>query len=275
MSIEADKEFKWVRECPGHKGKECLSVGKSGSLHLIRYRGVADYLLSHHDSTVRWKVHSEGSDEERAVHLGMNQVIPMILSTQNRLLLHASCVTLNNGAAIAFSGPSGIGKSTLAKALSIRPEIQALADDWISIALSSSVAFASAYSQSICDTIDSTPSTLIENPTGDKLPGREFRVHEIEKHRSEPHPLGAIYLLEAPEKHNPIKSKKVPPKTAYVDVARNLFRLDPSDHKQLQKELRLLLTLLQSVPVFSLSYPRELDQLSSLTKHVLANHAID
>ena len=272
-SVEESRDFKWIRKRPGQNGAELLAIGRTRSDYLIRYHGVADYEFSPSNRSVSWQINAADSDIDRAVHLGMNQVVPMALSTQDRLLLHASAIRLSNGTVVAFSGPSGIGKSTLARSLSKRDRIQRVADDWISIETGRVPPRASAYPESICDTIDS----LSDNPSNRSLPEtaqqREFHLDEIESHKSDAHPLSIIYILREPATDNRISINRLGPKQAFVDLAKNLFRLDPSNHKQLHKEVALLTELLKSTSVFSLSYPRRKDRLTSLIKQVLTHRS--
>jgi len=51
-------------------------------------------------------------------HLHLNQVVPLALSRQGRLVFHASAVEIDGGA-VAFVGASGRGKSTLAAGFAI------------------------------------------------------------------------------------------------------------------------------------------------------------
>ena len=53
-------------------------------------------------------------------HLLLDQVLPLVLHLRGRLALHASAVHIPWFGAIAFVGPAGAGKSTLAAALALR-----------------------------------------------------------------------------------------------------------------------------------------------------------
>src|SRR5205807_10064457 len=58
-----------------------------------------------------------GTPLETLKHLLLDQVLPLLLSQQGKLVLHASAVA-GPGGALAFTGPSGHGKSTLAASFS-------------------------------------------------------------------------------------------------------------------------------------------------------------
>jgi hypothetical protein len=53
-------------------------------------------------------------------HLLLDQVLPLVLHLRGRLALHASAVHVPRFGAIAFAGPAGAGKSTIAAALALR-----------------------------------------------------------------------------------------------------------------------------------------------------------
>ena len=53
-------------------------------------------------------------------HLLLDQVLPLVLHLRGRLALHASAVEIPGFGAIAFAGPAGAGKSTLAAAMASR-----------------------------------------------------------------------------------------------------------------------------------------------------------
>jgi hypothetical protein len=62
-------------------------------------------------------------------HLLLDHVIPLVLSTQRKLVLHASAV-LGPGGVLAFMGPTGSGKSTLGLSLA-RHGCPVVADDFL------------------------------------------------------------------------------------------------------------------------------------------------
>jgi hypothetical protein len=85
-----------------------------------------DYALEF-PNLVRFVIHLEagrieacpepGCEEDTLAHLLLDQVLPRVVCHGGRMVLHASAVVAPNGRALAFTGPSGRGKSTLAGAL--------------------------------------------------------------------------------------------------------------------------------------------------------------
>jgi len=85
--------------------------------YLLRFPGMADFHVSADAKRVTCHpVH--GTSDAVVQHLYLNQVLPLSLSKQGRLVFHASAVEVDGGA-IAFVGVSGRGKSTLAASFAI------------------------------------------------------------------------------------------------------------------------------------------------------------
>ena len=85
---------------------------RTGEGYLLRFPDLGDFDVSADGRAVRaWPV--PGISEYTMQHLYLNQVLPLALSKQGKIVFHASAVDTGNGA-IAFLGESGRGKSTLA-----------------------------------------------------------------------------------------------------------------------------------------------------------------
>jgi hypothetical protein len=84
---------------------------RKGADYLLRFPDLADFEVSADGTGVScWP--TPGTDEATVEHMLVNQVLPLALSRQGRLVFHASAVALADGA-VAFMGASGRGKSTL------------------------------------------------------------------------------------------------------------------------------------------------------------------
>jgi hypothetical protein len=93
-------------------GELWTSFFRTPSGYLLRFPRIADFALDSDGRHVTtWPVPGVEPDAVDLVY--MNQVLPLALSKQGRLVLHASAVEFE-GRALAFIGRSGQGKSTLA-----------------------------------------------------------------------------------------------------------------------------------------------------------------
>ena len=103
----------WFHQLDDSAGKQWLSCSKLDDVYLLRFSGIADFTISQSYKSIQY--YSEpGVTPETIRHLLLDQIIPRILGQQGRLVLHASAVVLPEGISVAFIGPSGRGKSTLA-----------------------------------------------------------------------------------------------------------------------------------------------------------------
>lgn len=93
-------------------GTVWLLFHRQGSNYLLRFPGLADFTVSADGLQVQgWP--APGVSPGTLEHLYLNQVMPLALSRQGKLVLHASAVE-TQGRCLAFVGKSGRGKSTLA-----------------------------------------------------------------------------------------------------------------------------------------------------------------
>lgn len=85
---------------------------RSADHYLLRFPGLADFHVSEQGTEIAvYPV--PGAPRRTLEHLYANQVLPLALSRQRKLVLHGSAIEVDGGA-VAFVGVSGSGKSTLA-----------------------------------------------------------------------------------------------------------------------------------------------------------------
>ncbi len=108
-----------------------------------------------------WYNLADGADRGDIEHLVASHVISFALQLQGRVLLHASSVAID-GKAVAFSAPSGTGKSTIAAAFG-RRGFEVLSDDIVPIYQLENEVFTNSYLQSI-RLWDDSISALGEDP---------------------------------------------------------------------------------------------------------------
>jgi hypothetical protein len=94
---------------------------------LLRFPTLADFEVSPRGDRVIGAP-APGVPRVTMRHLLLDQVLPLALHLRGRLALHASAVEVAGFGAIAFAGPAGAGKSTLAAACAAR-HASIIADD--------------------------------------------------------------------------------------------------------------------------------------------------
>ncbi len=108
----------WFHQWQDTTGRRWLFFGRSPGGILLRFPRLADF-------TVRPAAHEiccyrPATTPRRTLrHLLLDQVLPLVAAGRDRLALHASVVAIDTGA-VAFLGPAGHGKSTLAATLAHR-----------------------------------------------------------------------------------------------------------------------------------------------------------
>lgn len=188
-------------------------------------------------------------------HLLLDHVLPRILQRRGRLVLHASVVAVD-GRAVAFSAPSGTGKSTLALAL-VDAGARLMADDALVLEARGDALLAHPLYPGVrlwrADAAELVPDAATTpvahyfdkvRVAGDRVPFADA-----------PAPLARVYFL-APGDVDDVRVEAPHARDALVEVLRNSFRLDPDDRAERARELDAL----ASSPVLrlcrALRYPK-------------------
>lgn len=92
-----------------------MACGRHGGKYILAFPGLASFSIDFNAQKISILAES-GCPENTLAHLLIDQVVPRILGHMGRVVLHASAVQLQGDVAVAFTGVSGKGKSTLATA---------------------------------------------------------------------------------------------------------------------------------------------------------------
>lgn len=103
----------WFHHWKDMAGNTLMSCAKLQSVYLLRFIGVADFLISHDTKSIHYSSRPNVQVETIQALL-VDQVIPYMLGQSGCLILHASAVQVAPESAVLFVGESGWGKSTLA-----------------------------------------------------------------------------------------------------------------------------------------------------------------
>lgn len=236
---------------------------------LLRFPELADFELSA-DGTAATAHPCPGVDAATLEHLHLNQVRPLMLSRQGRLVFHASAVAVPGGA-VVFAAASGRGKSTLAasfaasghafltddglvlhsgstglEVLPSHPSLRLRADS--SAAL---IAPGAAIAAAVCY---SSKSRLL---AGDQL---RFCTH--------PQPLRCVYFL-GDGQASAIGIAPLPPAQALIEWVRHSFLLDIDRQEQLASHFDALARLSEHPVHYRLDYPRHYSALPQVRAAIL------
>lgn len=107
-------------------------LGDTGHEYVVDFPTLAEFRISHDATMVQGQL-KNGVPDFTGRHLLLNQILPLVLSRRDRLVLHAGAVSIR-GEVIAFTGPTGSGKSTLVAACA-NAGAEVVADDSLVISL--------------------------------------------------------------------------------------------------------------------------------------------
>jgi hypothetical protein len=248
-----------------------LTIGRETGGYVFRFQEFADFHWSPRQRVLT--CHIRAATQMTTVrHLLLDQVLPAISSGEHHSGLHASAVVVDGGA-VAFSGKTGLGKSTLAASFAAAG-FPALTDDCLIVKEGVGQFLAvPAYS-----------SLRLWNDSADALGGGLGRRHRVAAYSQkirikvstskipfcgDPAPLRCVYLLETRRARREVLIEPLSERDAFVALVRLAFRLDPYDRGHLANEMDRLARLSRVVPIRLLRIPRRLENLSSVQEAVL------
>lgn len=239
--------------------------------YLLRFPGMADFAINRAATAVSCAP-VPGTTAATVEHLFLNQIVPLALSHQGRLVLHGSAVNAD-GRALAFLGDSGQGKSTLAGHFASHG-MSFLTDDGLFIDQLDDRARVVPGHRSIRLWADSELSLL---PSGSQKADEvqftnkgRFHAGGVFRHCAEVIDLQCIYLLRNGGAAS-VQIRPMPPAAAFMALVTNSFVLDTESSIALGRHFSQLHALIRTTKVFSLDYPRDFSQLPQVKSAVVAH----
>ena len=241
--------------------------------YLLRFPDLADFEVSRNGrAVVAWPV--PGVSPGTVEHLHLNQVLPMALSRQGRLVLHASAVAFD-GIGVAFTGEYGRGKSTLAACFATTGA-RFLTDDGLQL----------NWIDGQCLITPSHPSVRLWEDSQEALIPRAVdfapAVEYTTKARllasdtmafcDQPQPLRRVYFLGegvAPS----VIIEAVRPAEALVELVKNSFLLDIEEKELLAWHFDEMVRLAELPIYYRIDYPRRFQDLPRVREAII-RHAL-
>ena len=239
----------------------------------MRFPSLADFRVSQDGSAVRcWPV--DGVSAGTIEHLYLNQVLPLALSKQRRLVFHASTVEVEGGAA-AFLGESGSGKSTLAASFGMGGH-RVLTDDGLLVEEREGVFEAQPSHPSIRLWEDSQAAlmdrTAVLAPAVQYTSKVRILAHEPIDFCREARRLRRIFFLVNEGADGPAISP-VKAGEALAQLVRHSFLLDIEEREMLAYHFDRLAAMVREPICWRLDYPRRYDALPAVRRAILENAA--
>ncbi len=247
-----------------------------GDGYLLRFPGLADFTLSSDGQEVA-AYPVPGVSKQTIDHLYLNQVLPLALGRQFKLVLHASAVEIGQEA-VAFLGVSGRGKSTLAASFSTSG-FRFLTDDGLQLEKAASGYEIRPSHPSIRLWEDSSQALI---PTSTELappvqftPKSRFLAGDEVVFCDAPRPLRAVYFLGEGQAES-VVIEPVSGRDAMVELVKHSFLLDIEAREMLTHHFGQLVDMAKTPMFFRLDYPREYGWLPKVREavvlHVAANN---
>ncbi|MDX2437130.1 MAG: hypothetical protein QNL88_08795 [Acidobacteriota bacterium] len=250
-------------------GDILLSVARTDAGFVLSFPSLADFDVSAAGDRVTARPGPNCSPVTLR-HLLLDQVLPRIIAHGGRLVLHASAVEID-GSAVAFAGPSGIGKSTLAASFHVAG-FPAFTDDGL-VVTGGGGKFTAGI---LYPGLRLWPSSLFSFADGERdappvaQNSAKRRVQLPELKMSSGRTLTAIFFLtEAPAGGGTITASNLTPRDACMEVIRSSFHLDVSDTRRAANLLEVAGEVVKTLPTIALAYPRDHARLPEVRETIL------
>ncbi|MEO6391307.1 MAG: hypothetical protein ABIP75_05600 [Pyrinomonadaceae bacterium] len=267
-------DHEWFHEWRYPDGELWTSFAYTPGGYVCRFADIADFHLNDTGNTIVCRPVA-GIPDGTLSHIFLNQVMPIVFSaTGDRLILHSSAVAIG-GQVIGFLGPTGQGKSTLAGSF-CGAGFPLLTDDFLVLEDAGGGVQAVPTFGGLRlwdDVISAVAETAINAPDV---------AHYTDKKRiclgeydlpfcNEPLPMKRFYLLEDDDSAagSDVMFRRVSAREAVMEFTRYSFYLDLSAGAVRQTEFERVGQLAAAVPVYRLSYPRDLRQLETVREKIL------
>lgn len=219
--------------------------------------------------------------QESIVHLLLDMVVPLLLSQQDRLVLHAGAVSIS-GKIIAFLGETGQGKSSITASFG-QKGFPVVTDDCLVVE--------DKGTYPVC--IPLYPGLRLWPDAVSALFGDDLSLpavaHFTDKRRlgpekglltfsADPGPLGRIYVLSARQKKkddSTVTIEPLAPREAFMELVKHPYRLGLNTRERLREEFQNLGRLVNSLAIRRIVYPRDYALLPEVHAAVLADLGLE
>ncbi len=239
--------------------------------YLLRFPDLADFQVSADALHVTGCPAPEVA-EATVQHLYLNQVLPLALSKQGKLVFHASAVEIGDSA-VAFVAESGRGKSTLAASFAVSG-FRFLTDDGL-VVEPGIHGFEALPSHPSIRLWQDSEAALVP-PTARRAPP----VHYTAKARfladddllfcAQPRPLRRVYFL-GDGRAATLEWRRLTPAEAVIEWVKHSFLLDIEEKPRLASHFDQVATLANQPIHYRLDYPRRFEDLAYVREAIVAH----
>jgi len=239
--------------------------------YLIRFVDLADFRISG-DAQRVFVYPVSGISDDVLEHLYLNLVVPLALSHQNKLILHASAVEIDNFS-VAFAAKSGGGKSTLAASFSTNG-YRFLTDDGVQLDQNGAGYHVRPNHPAIRLWEDSRNQLIAAGTRLIPLQGSSAKARFLADNKAvfcdEARLLRHIYFL-GDGTTEIVSIEPVSGRDAMVDLVSHSFLLDVAAKQILTQNFKKIAQLAEKAIFYRLDYPRRYEILPEVCERVVSH----
>jgi len=258
-----------------------LSCGRLRDGYLLRFFRLADFRISADGGEIACIRRAARTSLNTIRHLLLDQVLPMVLNLRGREALHATAVIVDGATAIAFLGPAGAGKSTLAASFMLAG-CGALGDDCLALDAGARIRAIPAYPGFRLWT-DSADALNADASGAIPVAGYTSKVRMLARECAasfprRPIPLSALYRLTRVRNYRglPLRTpliERLKPRDAMIELVSSSFPLDIADSAMLARHFQVMQRVAREVPFSRVMVPDEFGALPSVRDAILTDLA--
>ena len=269
-AVDADWFHQWTIERTGEDGDSSevwLRFGRTGDGYVLRFPSCGDFFVSADAARIQCRP-LPGTPEVTVRHLLLDQVIPLVLSRRERIVLHASAVLTGHGA-IAFVAKTGRGKSTLAASLAL--EGCPLVSDDCLVLRTELGKWTALPSYPGVRLWPSTAGEVLQDTATREVAHYTLKRRVCDTavlpHASGPAPLRKLFFLG--DDAGELTFERLPPGRAFTALVEFAYNLDIKDTAFLRRQFDTVGHLTAGVPARTIHYPREYSALPAVREAIL------
>jgi hypothetical protein len=256
-------------------GTEWLRFYRTGQGYRLLFPGLAEFTVSREGEVLGVEA-LNGTSQATLDHLYLNQVLPLAMSRQGKLVFHGSAVEAGDGAA-AFLGESGRGKSTIAAAFATRGA-GFLTDDGLRVEFLEGQLLAYPSHPSIRLWEDSQEALVGDDaqlaPSVEYTTKARILADDAIRFCNEPKPLRRIYFLDDDGAER-LSITRLSPSEALVELTKHSFLLDIEERELIAHHFDRLAEMVKQPVFFKLDYPRRYEDLDRVRRAILDDLGAD
>jgi hypothetical protein len=248
-------------------GAVWIQIFRTDTGYLLRFPGLADFEICGVALAVSCHPTPEVTTDTCA-HLYLNQVLPLVLSRQGKLVFHASAVEVS-GVAAVFLAEAGRGKSTLAASFAAGG-FRFLTDDGL-VLEAKGRGFRALPSHASIRLWEDSQRALAGNaatalPVAYTGKARLLAGHQL-AFCDQPRPLKRAYF-RGDGQASEVTFERMRPLEAMMAWIGNSFLLDPKEPSLLASHFDRVADMANRISCYRLDYPRRYDELPGLRQAI-------